>query len=161
MNQREATVNCILSVLEERNVSYELNSPTPISQVLTSDDKEQVRTILFQMFQEQKIDFKDKSKLEDTKYMTKYISGLVNNWVSKAPEFNCSNKHQAKNPGSRQGNQDPQIKEMKKLLSSTQDQTTREAIQSHITQRLLEIKPVATVTIDASLLPDSLKHLVK
>jgi len=103
MNQREATVNCILSVLEERGVEYELNGPTPINEVLTPDDKKNVRSILFTMFRQGKVDFRDISKLSDDKYMKDYISGLTNNWIRKAPEFNSNAKYQAANPGSRAG----------------------------------------------------------
>ena len=159
MNQREATVNCILSALEERGVEYELNGPTPISEVLTPDDKKNVRSILFTMFQQGKVDFKDSSKLQDTKYMTDYISGLVNNWIRKAPEFNSQVKYEAKNPGSRQGSQDEQVREMKKLLSTVQDQATKDLIQSHIDNRLAELKPAITVNLD--LIPESLRHLIK
>lgn len=161
MNQREATVNCILSILEERGITYELNGPTPISSILTSDDKKQAREILHAMFLKGEIDFKVPAKMSDAKYMNSYVSGLVNNWVSKAPEFNCSVKHVAKNPGSRAGSGDEMIKEMKKLLVATVDQATREVIQTAIDLRVSEIKPMASVVIDASLLPDSLKHLVK
>jgi hypothetical protein len=159
MNQREATVNCILSVLEERGVEYELNGPTPISEVLTPDDKKNVRSILITMFQQGKVDFKDSSKLQDTKYMTDYISGLVNNWIRKAPEFNNNATYQAKNPGSRQGSQDEQVREMKKLLSTVQDQATKDVIQSHIDARLAELKPAISVNLD--LIPESLRHLIK
>ena len=159
MNQREATVNCILSVLEERGVEYELNGPTPINEVLTPDDKKNVRSILFTMFQQQKIDFRDTSRLSDTKYMTDYISGLVNNWIRKAPEFNNDSKYQAKNPGSRYGTQDEQVREMKKLLSTVTDQATKDIIQSHIDTRLQELKPAVTVNLD--LIPASLRHLIK
>jgi hypothetical protein len=159
MNQREATVNCILSVLEERNVEYELNGPTPISEVLTKQDKDNVRSILFTQFKQGKIDFRDTSRLQDTKYMTDYISGLVNNWIRKAPEFNSSSKYEAKNPGSRQGTQDEQVREMKKLLSTVTDQATKDVIQSHIDARLAEIKPAVTLNLD--LIPESLRHLVR
>jgi hypothetical protein len=159
MNQREATVNCILSVLEERGVEYELNGPTPISEVLTQDDKKNVRSILFTMFQQHKVDFRDQARLSDTKYMTDYISGLVNNWIRKAPEFNSDAKYQAKNPGSRQGTQDEQVREMRKLLSTISDPSTKAVIQSHIDNRLAELKPSITVNLD--LIPESLRHLIK
>jgi hypothetical protein len=156
MNQREATVNCILSVLEERGVEYELNGELAMSDVLNTDDKKNVRSILFTMFQQGKIDFRDTSKLSDTKYMTDYISGLVNNWVRKAPEFNGNAKYAAKNPGSRAGSGDEQIKEMKKLLSTVTDPETRAVIQSHIDARAIEIKP-ASVAINMDAIPAALR----
>jgi hypothetical protein len=156
MNQREATVNCILSVLEERGVEYELNRSRPIADVLNPDDKKNIRSILFTMFQQGKIDFKDTSRLSDTKYMTDYISGLVNNWIRKAPEFNGNAKYEAKNPGSRAGSGDEQIREMKKLLSTVTDQATKDLIQSHIDARVAEIKP-ATVSVNYDAIPADLR----
>lgn len=156
MNQREATVNCILSVLEERGFEYELNGPTPIAEVLDSNDKKNVREILITMFQQGKIDFKDTTKLSDDKYMKDYVSGLVNNWIRKAPEFNGNAKYAAKNPGSRAGSGDEQIKEMRKLLSTVSDQATKDVIQSHIDARMAEIKP-ATVSVNYDAIPADLR----
>jgi hypothetical protein len=157
MNQREATVNCILSILEERGVEYELNGPTAIADVLTTDDKKKVREVLFVMFQQHKIDFRDQTRLSDTKYMNDYISGLVNNWIRKAPEFNGGSKYQAANPGSRAGSGDEQIREMKKLLSTVTDPEIRTVIQSHIDARMLEIKP-ASVSINLDAIPAELRN---
>lgn len=156
MNQREATVNTIIAVLSDRGVSYELNGSTPVSEVLTTEDKAKVRSILFTMFQQHKVDFKDKSKLAEDKYMKDYISGLVNNWIRKAPEFNNDTAYKAKNPGSRQGSQDEQIKEMKKLLAVTSDATAKQAIQEAIAQRQAEIKPTK-VEINLSAIPEELR----
>lgn len=160
MNQRDATTSTLLAILEERGVSYELDGETPISEVLNSEDKAKARDALFTMFRNEQIDFKDKSKLADDKYLRDYISGLVNNWIRKAPEFNGGDTYQAKNPGSRQGSQDDMIKEMKKLLSVTTDQEAKEAIQEAIAQRQAEIKP-SKVEINVNSLPEHLRHLVK
>lgn len=160
MNQREATCNTILSVLNERGFTYELDGETPIGDVLTTEDKSKVREILFVMFRANKIDFKSPEKLADDKYLKDYISGLVNNWIRKAPEFNGGNVYQAKNPGSRAGSGDEQIREMKKLLSVTNDAEAKAAIMAAIEQRQAEIKPT-TVTIDLSKLPEHLRALVK
>jgi hypothetical protein len=163
MNQRNATVNTILSVLKERGVEYELNGPTPISEVLTETDKKTIREIVFAGFRSGEIDMAadSKEKHQDDKLMKNYVSGLVNNWIRKAPEFNGDVKYESKNKGSRQGSGDEQIKEMKKLLNATTDQTTKSVIQSAINDRLAEIKPSSVVEIDTSKLPESLRHLVK
>ena len=133
-----------------------MNGETPISSVLNPDDKKNIRSILFTMFQQGKVDFKDTSKLSDTKYMTDYISGLVNNWIRKAPEFNGSVKYEAKNPGSRAGSGDEQIKEMRKLLSTVTDQATKDLIQSHIDARAAELKPAA-VSVNYDAIPADLR----
>lgn len=159
MNQRDATCNCILSVLSDRGVEYEQSGPTPISSVLTAEDKATVRAILFTQFRAGKIDYKNALPTDD-KVLSNYISGLVNNWIRKAPEFNCDVTYQAKNPGSRAGSGDEQIKEMKKLLSVTTDPEAKLAIAEAIAERQAIIKPT-TVTIDVSKLPEHLRALVK
>ena len=163
VNQRSATVNTILSVLSERGYEYELNGETPISDVLNDSDKAKVREILFTMFRQGQVEYKSsfQSKVDDDSELKKYISGLVNNWIRKAKEFNSGNTYQAKNPGSRAGSQDSKVKEMRKLLQVTTDPQAKAMIQEAINQRVAEIKAEKNqVEIDASQLPKHLRHLV-
>ena len=89
--------------------------------------------------------------------LKKYVVGLVNNWIRKAPEFNSGNTYQAKNPGSRTGSSDPKLKALKTLLS-TVSEDQKSAVQAAIDARLEELKP--KITIDTDLLPEHLRHLV-
>jgi len=160
MNQRNATCNTILAVLEESGVNYELNGQIAISEVLSSDMKTKVRDIIFTMFREGNVEYREEfqAKVDNDTELKKYVSGLVNNWVRKAPEFNAGIVHKAKNPGSRAGSTDPQIKEMKKLLSVTADSNAKHAIQSAIDTKLAEIQASkAKVEIDLSAIPESLR----
>lgn len=163
VNQRQATVNTILAVLSERGVDYELNGPTPISEVLTDSDKSKVREILFTQFKQGQIQYKStfQSKVDDDSELKKYISGLVNNWIRKAKEFNAGETYKAKNPGSRAGSQDAEVKEMRKLLSVTTDPESRALIQEAIDSRVAELKAHKNqVTIDVNQLPEHLRHLI-
>lgn len=163
MNQRKATCSTILAVLEERGVKYEQNGQTPISEVLTDKDRADVCSALFAMFRGNQVEMSDeaKEKYKDDKALKNYITGLVSNWVRKAPEFNAGGKYTPKNPGSRAGQGDEQVKEMKKLLSQTSDPETKAVIEKAIADRVAEIKPETSVEIDASKLPESLRHLIK
>lgn len=158
LSQRKATVSTILAVLEERGVKYELNGATPIDEVLTDADKKSIRDAMFAMFRGGQVEMSEESKprYQDDAQLKSYVSGLVNNWIRKAKEFNGGNTYTPKNPGSRVGSGDAQIKEMKKLLSVTKDQAIIETIQAAITARQEEIKPVET-QIDFDKLPESLK----
>lgn len=162
-NQRTATVNTILSVLEDRGVSYELNGPTRISDVLNDSDKAKVRELLFTAFRSGSIEYKDsfQSKVDDDSELKKYISGLVNNWIRKAKEFNSGQTYKAKNPGSRAGSQDPEVKEMRKLLSVTTDPQSRTMIEQAISERIAELKAEQNqVEINVDNLPAHLRHLI-
>ncbi|CAB4125643.1 hypothetical protein UFOVP53_189 [uncultured Caudovirales phage] len=163
-SQREATVNTILSVLEERGETFELGGSINVSDVLTAEDKKKVQTILAAGFNKGEIALSEDAKTKyvgNTSEMNKYVSGLINNWVRKFPDFNAGAKYEAKNPGSRQGTGDEQVREMKKLLTATSDEASKVLIQEAIDARLAEIKPVSKVTINVDALPDFLRHLVK
>jgi hypothetical protein len=163
MNQRQATVNTILSVLNDNGIDYELNGPTAVKDVLTDSMKAQVRDILFTSFRNGQVEYKSsfQSKVDDDSELKKYISGLVNNWIRKAKEFNSGNTYKAKNPGSRAGSTDPEVKEMRKLLSVTTDPESRAMIESAISERIAALKAEKQqVEIDVNNLPEHLKHLV-
>lgn len=162
MNQRQATVTAILSVLSERGVNYELNGETPMSNVLTKTDKDIVVGIICQGFLAGQIDMSAEGKAKyfgDEKELKKYTIGLVNNWIRKATEFNGSIKYEIKNKGSRTGSSDEQLKALKDLLKMTTDADVRSEIQDAINDRMEEIKPKAEINVDA--LPVHLRHLVK
>jgi hypothetical protein len=163
MNQRTATVQACLAVLKDRGQQYELNGSVNIGDVLTEADKIKIRDVVFAGFKTGKIEMSEESKAKysDDKALKGYVSGLVNNWIRKAPEFNNGSKYQAKNPGSRQGSSDEQIKEMKKLLGQATDAGTKALIQAAIDERQAEIVSASAPQIDVSKLPDHLKHLVK
>lgn len=160
-NQRTATVDTILSVINDFGGSYELNGVKPVCDVLTDKMKEEIRSRLFTMFRNKEVSYSSdfQPKVDNDTELKKYISGLVNNWIRKAPEFNNGSKYEAKNPGSRQGSQDEQIREMKKLLSTVSDPKQKDMIQAAINERLAEIT-TKTVEINVDALPESLRHLV-
>lgn len=161
LNQRSATVNTVLAVLEEAGVKYELNGSVPVSDVLEDKHKADVRAALFTMFRSGEVEMsaEAKEKYAEDSELKKYISGLVNNWIRKAPEFNAGGTYKPKNPGSRAGQGDEQIKEMRKLLKTTVDPEHKKVIEAAIEARQGEIKP--KVEIDASKLPESLRNLIK
>lgn len=89
--------------------------------------------------------------------LLKYIPGLTNNWVRKDLRLNGGAKYVPKNPGSRSNGGDEVMKNLRLLLQSVTDESARQAVQAEIDKRAEQLKP----KIDLSLLPDSLKHLVK
>ena len=66
---------------------------------------------------------------------------MLSNWLRKDKRLNGNVQYVAKNPGSRAGSTDPQIKAMRVLLSTQEDPTKRAEIQAFIDKRLAEIKP--------------------
>lgn len=164
MNQRTATVQTILGVLADRGVKYELGGSKSISEVLTDEDRATVRKMIVAGFKAGRIEMAEESKTKyfnDDKALSAYVSGLVNNWIRKAPEFNGGGKYSPKNPGARAGSQDEQIVEMTKLLKSTNDPKIKSAVEQAISDRKAELLYSKQPTIDASKLPKHLQYLVK
>lgn len=163
MNQKQATINAILSVLRDRGVDYELNGDTPVSEVITPADRAKTRDMLFTAFRAGDVSYKEsfQPKLDDDSELKKYVGGLTNNWIRKAKELNCNQAYTPKNPGSRAGSTDPQVKEMRKLLKVTQDSEARDAIKEAITTRLGEIRSSKMkVEVDMSVIPEELRALL-
>ena len=161
INQRTATVNTLLSVLSERGVHYELNGSTPLAAVLTTADKSKAVDMMCIGFKNGQVQMSSeaRAKYSIDSELRKYVVGLVNNWIRKAPEFNGTKSYVAQNPGSRSNSTDARLKALKSLMTLTSDPTMQAEIQQAIADRLEELKP--TITIDASLLPEHLRHLVE
>jgi hypothetical protein len=86
-----------------------------------------------------------------------YVSGLLSNWLRKDKRLNGGTQYVAKNPGSRAGSTDPQIKAMRALLSTLTDPDERAEVQRYIDARLSELNAQKVKTVvDFSALPKEL-----
>ena len=98
----------------------------------------------------------------DTAYETdaelkSYVSGLISNWVRKDKRLNGGVVYMAKNPGSRAGSGDPQLKAMRALLSTLTTDAERSEVQGYIDARIAEISATKVkTTVDFSALPADL-----
>lgn len=148
MSQKEAVFSAVTNVCGEQEGAY-----TP-----SKDERASVNQILFEGFKSGSIEFA--GELPEDSKLKGYVSGLQSNWLRKDKRLNGGTQYVAKNPGSRAGSTDPQIKAMRVLLSTQEDPTKRAEIESFIARRLAEIKPAKTVTIDVDALPEALRHMV-
>jgi hypothetical protein len=148
MNQKEAVYTAVQEVK-----SFEDNSIVELSK----DEKATVKNILVVGFKEDKIELK---RQQDD--LPKYVTGLLNNWLRKDERMNGGTPYTAKKPGSRKGQSDPLIKNLR-ILKTDPELTTEEIeeIDLAIKDRLAEIKPAKVKEVDASVIPDHLQHLIK
>ena len=144
MKQSEAVVQAVVNVCGETEGAYQP----------TKEQRAQIAEILFAGFQAGKIDLKS---AKDEKELKAYIPGLITNWLNKSPKLNGGVKYETKNPGSRTGSSDPQVKAMRALLSTKTDEFERAEIQKFIDARLAELAPTKTVTINVDDLPEELR----
>lgn len=148
MSQKEAVFAAVTNVCGAQDGAY---APT-------KEERAQVNAILFTGFQEGTIEYS--KELPSDSDLKGFVSGLQSNWLRKDKRLNGGVQYAAKNPGSRAGSTDPQIKAMRVLLSTQEDPTKRTEIESFISKRLAEIKPSKTVEIDVDALPEALRHMV-
>lgn len=128
MTQKEAVFQAVTNVCGEHDGPY-----TP-----TKDERSSVNQILFEGFRAGTIEL-DREYTDSE--LKAYVSGLQSNWLRKDKRLNGNVQYVAKNPGSRAGSTDPQIKAMRVLLSTQVDPAKRAEIQSFIDKRIAEIKP--------------------
>lgn len=164
MNQREAVYNATKSTLKDMGITFEDGSN--ISEIMTEDIRKKVHAIVVQSFKDGKVEFKDtpsnQEKLSDDSKLNSYVSGLISNWYRKDKRFNGNTKYTAKNPGSRSGQGDPQLKALKQLYKQFEgtDEDKAAEIKKHIDVRLSEIaaEKAKKVEINLNAIPDELKE---
>ena len=159
MSQKEAVFSAVTSVFSENGVSFAEGSNA--GSLLTKELRSQVNAILFQGFKSGSI---QAERTYSDSELKAYVSGLQSNWIRKDKRLNGGSSYSPKNPGSRTGSSDPQLKNLRALLSTLSSESDKAEVQSHIDSRLAEIsgsKAKKTVSIDTSVLPESLVKLVK
>ena len=163
-NQKNAVCELLIGVLAQNGINYELNGEKPIKEYLTKSMLDTVKAEVAYGFEENEIQMSDAARdkyIGKPTEMKKYVNGLVNNWIRKNPEFNGGVKYIAKNPGSRAGQGDESIKEMRKLLKTQTDPKIRTSIEQAIQERLKVIAPEKVETININVIPEHLRSLVK
>lgn len=159
MSQKEAVYSAVTSVLSENNIS--VSEGTDVSTVMTRELRSQVNAILVEGFNSGSVELDRTFNPSDLKA---YVSGLQSNWLRKDKRLNGGAKYSAKNPGSRIGSGDAQLKAMRSLLSTLTDESERSEVQSHIDTRVNEIQAVKakkSITVDFAALPADLAKFAK
>lgn len=150
LNQKEATYQAIINVVGE----FE-GVCTP-----TKEQRAQVNAILFAGFRAGTIEL---DREFDDAGLKAYVSGLQSNWLRKDKRLNGDVQYVAKNPGSRTGTTDPQVKAMRMLIATKTDPQEIAEIQAFIDKRVAEIKPAKpelSAEQVAMLIANGMGHLV-
>ena len=151
MTQKEAVYQAVTTILEENGIKFEDGQDARA--VLTTEFRAQVKEILVQSFMAGAIEL-DVTKRGDEKYIKSYVPGLITNHLNKDKRLNGNTKYETKNPGSRFGSGDDQLKALKALrttltASNASAQEIAE-IDEHIDIRVKALqanKPVKVKTV--------------
>lgn len=153
-SQREAVYEAIQAVTGEESFSEAVE--------LTKEQKQEVYGMITEGFRAGEIHFEDtpanREKLANPSKLNAYVSGLVSNWMRKDTRLNGNTKYVAKNPGSRAGSTDPQLKALKALFTQFAGNEEKQSeIQRHIDARMSVVQAEKAsktlASIDLSVLP--------
>ena len=156
LSQKEAVFNAVQQVCAEHGKSFEEGSKFD----LTKSEREQVVSIVMAGFEKGEIELK--SEQENLK---SYTGGLVSNWLRKDKRLNGNTQYQPANPGSRTGQSDDYVKNMRVLLAtlpegSEEALAVTEAIDTRIASIKAEKAKSRVKEIDVNFIPEELQHLI-
>ena len=163
LNQHSAVVQVTKAHFGERFIPG-----ADVKEYATKADKQAIAGKIAEMMLEGAVELSDSAKAkygESAEVLTsKYVVGMVTNWFNKSKELNGNVKYETKNPGSRAGSGDPQIKEMRTLRKHLEQLGNADGVarvDEAIAQRLAEIGATKTPTIavNAENLPEFLRDL--
>ena len=155
-SQKDAVYNTVVDVFNQNNIQFSTGS-TDARQLLDKNLRKQIIDSLITQFENDEIALSSRQK-----DIREYVSGLLSNWLRKDLRLNGNVRHQIKNPGSRKGQQDPLIKNLRILQSTLEPQSEAYvAAQQRIDARLLEIKKSQAPKIDITALPPEFHQYIE
>ena len=159
LTQRAAVYGAVMSVLSDKGISFE--DGQALSEVMTDEIRESVHAIVVEGFREGSVTFEDtpanREKMSSEAKLNGYVSGLLSNWFRKDTRFNGGNKYVAKNPGSRAGQGDAQLKTLRALEKQYAGTPKAAEITGFITKRLGELASAKKKSV--ALTPEQIEAL--
>ena len=161
VTQRQAVYSAVISVFNEHGMEF--FDGIDAKAKMSKEHRAQVNSILCVGFIAGQIELKDtesnRAKLADQSLLKEYVSGLQSNWLAKDERLNGGVDHEIKNPGSRTGSGDEQLKALKALITTVTSDADRSEIQAMIDTRVAELNATKTkqVTINFDALPEALR----
>ena len=166
LSQHSAVVNATKTWFGER-----FRDGVDVKEYATKDDKRAIALAVAEGMLAGEIELSDAAR---AKYgesietlVSKYVVGMVTNWFNKSKELNGGTKYETKNPGSRAGSSDDQIKQMKLLRKQLETLGNADGVaqvDAAIANRLAEINVAKAATtapaINIELLPESVRGLI-
>lgn len=161
VTQRQAVYSAVVSVFNENGIEF--FDGVDAKAKMNKEHRGQVNAILVVGFMTGQIELKDteanRAKLADASLLKEYVSGLQSNWLAKDERLNGGVDHEIKNPGSRTGSGDEQLKALRALHSTLTNPSEKAEIQEMIDKRIAEISVTKAkqVEINYNALPESLR----
>ena len=158
ISQKDAVYGASLRIMEESGICFD-EGVDVLTDVIDKDIRTMIVSVLVESFKEDKIVMNKRQSGDNLK---RYASGLVSNWAKKDIRLNGGTEHKIKKPGSRMGNTDPMVRELRKMLKEFKGSPHEIKIKKELDIRLVQLRKerAKNVVINRKLIPESLKHLV-
>ena len=163
--QSQAVVEITKSILGERFVPGQ-----DVKSYATKSDRQAIAAKIAELMLDGQVALSDEAKAkygESAETLAKrYVMGMVTNWFNKSPELNGGVKYETKNPGSRAGSSDEEVRELRKLrkhLESIGNADGVTKVDEAIVNRLTAIgaaKSPSVPSIRSELIPADLSDLI-
>ena len=166
-NQKSGVYEATMNVLADAGINFDDNQAGGLKAVMTKELRAKIIAVVTQGLVSGNISMAAESRqvYDDEKKMTGYVGGLVTNWFNKDTRFNEGQKHVTKNPGSRAGSGDDQLKALKVLRATkATDFEAVAIIDEAIAARQAELgesKKVELTEEMLSFIPASLRESLK
>ena len=158
ISQKDGVYNAVVAFMEENERSFEDNMKVELG----TEDRKTVVVMLVEATEAGELTVRSEKASAD---LPKYWEGTLSNWLRKDERLNGGVDYEPKNPGSRSGSGDGELRELKKLLTQvklTGNEENIKAVQKHVDARvkLIEEKKAEKLKVDLTKIdPELLKTL--
>jgi hypothetical protein len=156
ISQKEAVFSAVKSLFSQSGRTF--TEGTKIT--LSKEERATVTQMVVEGINSGDVAFSDdaQAKYDTTDKVKGYVSGMVGNWLTKDKRLNGDQKYTPANPGSRAGQGDEVLKNLKALRTTLTDASHITAVDSEIEKRKEAIASSKTpsVAVDFSALPAEL-----
>ena len=155
ISQKEGVYNAVTAFCAEEGIPFEDGS-------LMEFNKGQRQSIIGMLVEATEANELTVNSEKAQQNLPIYWNGCLSNWLRKDSRLNGNTKYITKNPGSRAGSGDPQLRELKKLLVQVQGTEHEATVAAEIESRqaIVQAEKVKNVEIDVDKLPEHLRALV-
>lgn len=160
-NQKESVYCAVTEFLKEQNIPFVDGQKVELN-------KDQRKTVIEMVAQsamagEMNLSSEAKEKYNTLDLMRGYCNGLLSNWLAKDTRLNGGSKHVIKSPGSRAGQTDEVIKNLKALRERLTDSDHLAAVDAQLKLRASELANAKgnQRKVDINFIPESIRHLIK
>ena len=160
-NQKEAVYEAVSAFMHENN--RVINDGDSVD--LSSEDRKTIVTMIVTAISVGDMEFslEAANNYDTPEKVRNYSTGLLSNWLRKDTRLNGGARHSIKNPGSKVGQSDPLIKQLKALKKELTNPKEIAKVDAEINTCIeqLRLKKSKNASINKDDLPAHLLHLVQ